>query len=139
MIKTHFVLRVPASDGRALYINVCGSDVVAESMGAQPTGPAALNASFPYQLGVMRQEQDGHDVVFVLECLFSKATLARAVADKRAHQALIEAAVRIVSEYALPLRISEWSLCTRSELREPDGTYFFAPGRLSDTNLDAVE
>lgn len=132
-VKPGFVVHCPAAnDGHPpLFINVCSSGVVEETMSSTPHGSASLGVSFPYQLGNLRPELDGDTQVAVVELMVSPGTLTQSMATKQAQQALITAAVQLASKHVLPLREEEWKLCTRDELREPDGqSYFFAPGRL---------
>ena len=136
-VKAGFVLKVRAKDGaEPLFINVCSSTIVEDVMHANPDRKG-LGVTFPYQLGHLRKDVEGTLPCRVLEIIFSPGTLA-GIDNKQTHHALITAAVRIVSQYALPLHEDSWELFTHKALREVDGTYFFPPMRLISADAPSV-
>ena len=130
--KAGFVLRVPTRtrEGLPMYINVCSALCVAEPMKASASNLDSLGATFPYQLGDPREDHDGTSPCYVVEAMYSSKTL-QATSNKQVHEELIKASILLCSQNIMPLHEGSWTLCTREEIRERDGTFFFAPGKLS--------
>ena len=140
-VAPNFIVRTTAlasgcHSKRPAYINVCSSTAVPGSMSAAPSSMRGLDASFPYIVGDVREDEDKEGACFVVECLFHPDAHSAFAKDKRIGEAMIRTALNVVSEMALPLDKSEWSLFELDELREKNGTFFFAPGRLRNASAD---
>jgi hypothetical protein len=141
-VTAGFIVQTSASkDKLPVYINVCSSPVVPG--GALKTTPSAvdgIDASFPYICGDLRTDDDGHGDCYVVELIIHPQTMVRADKDKPMAHAVIRTALAVVSQKALPVEETEWSLFTPDALKEVSGAYFFAPGKLvADEDLQGVE
>lgn len=141
-VTSSFVLRTIRSSNRVpVYINVCASHVVpGGAMTATPTAANNLLATnLPYIVGDVRQDNDGEEACHVVECIFHPDTIKRADADKLAAETVIQTALAVVSQRQFELEQREWSVVTHDALKDSSTTYFFAPGRLANVDLSAVE
>jgi hypothetical protein len=128
-VKAGLVVRVPTrGEGRPVYINVCQSTIVPGEMSTKPSpsSPKSLVVTFPHVLGDFRQDRDRHGPCHVIEAMFHPGTLAQCGNDNKQNQKnLILSAVRLVSQ-RMPLLEEEWVLFNDPDIREADGTHYFA-------------
>ena len=119
-----------------VYINVCSSDKVravdveAIRSDAALRNPGEVQMNFPYIVNSARDGEDEKGPCKIVEALFHQDTLGLAAEHKRAQEALIETALAVVSDEAVPLRPRKWSIYENEAVRETNGTYFFLPEKL---------
>jgi hypothetical protein len=139
-VKASFIVLTECTlDKKKLYINICSSNSVAHGMSTTPSDARGLHASLSYIVGDARTDDDGDGECYVVECLFHPETIAHADNNKQAAEAVIHTALNVVSDLSVPCAKNSWSLFEHARLREHDGTYFFAPGKLADDDLSGIE
>lgn len=130
-VKASFIIQTECTtDNRKLYINVCSSNAVPSGMATTPSAARGLDASLPYIVGDVRADEDEHGECYVVECLFHPETIHHADNNKQAAETVIATALAVVGDSSVPCTKDSWSLFEPAALREKNGTYFFAPGKL---------